>query len=74
MVNDASFKQICYSLEMSGLDCILVLVLNTEHKLSYILADLFKMCMKESCFPDFWKVSFVIAMFKNIEKGSAVQL
>ena len=37
----------------SGLDCIPVVVLkNCEPELSYILAELFNKCLKESCFPD----------------------
>ena len=37
----------------SGPDCIPVVVLkNCELELSYILAELFKKCLKESCFPD----------------------
>ena len=37
----------------SGPDCILVVVLkNCESELSYILAEHFSMCLKESCFPD----------------------
>ena len=37
----------------SGPDCIPVVVLkNCEPKLSYILAELFNKCLKESCFPD----------------------
>ena len=42
------------SSKVADLDCIQVLVLkNCEAELSYILAELFKMCLKESCFPDF---------------------
>ena len=38
-------------------DCIPVLVVkNCETELSYILARLFNMCLKESCFPHCWKV------------------
>ena len=38
-------------------DCIPVVVLkNCEPELSYILAELFNKCLKESCFPDCWKV------------------
>ena len=38
-------------------DCILVVVLKIcELDLPCILAELFKMCLKESCFPDCWKV------------------
>ena len=37
----------------SGPDCIQVVVLkNCEPELSYILAELFNKCLKESCFPD----------------------
>ena len=46
------------SSEASGLDCIPGVVLkNCENELSYILAELFSMCLKASCFPDCWKVS-----------------
>ena len=35
-------------------DCISVVVLkNCESELSYILAELFSICLKESCFPDY---------------------
>ena len=38
-------------------DCVLVVILkNCESELSYILADLFDMSLKESCFPDCWKI------------------
>ena len=48
-------------------DCIPVGVLkNCEPELSYILAKLFNMCQKESCFPDYWKVSSVVPVFKNV--------
>ena len=41
----------------SGPDCIPMVVLkNCESELSYILAKLFNMCQRESCFPDCWKV------------------
>ena len=37
----------------SGPDCVSVVVLkNCEPELSYILAELFNKCLKESCFPD----------------------
>ena len=42
------------SSEASGPDYIPVVVLeNCEPELLYILAELFNMCLKESCFPDF---------------------
>ena len=47
-------------------DCIPVVVLkNCEPELSYILAELFNMCLKESFFPDCWKVLLVVPVFKN---------
>ena len=50
------------SSKVSGPDCIPVLVLkNCEPELSYILAELFNICLlKESCFPDCWKFSLVV--------------
>ena len=37
-----------------------------------ILAELFNMCQKESCFPNYWKVSSVVLVFKNVwEKSTA---
>ena len=58
----------------SGPDCIPVVVLkNCEPELSYILAELFNMCLKESCFPDCWKVSFMVAVFNNIEERSSAK-
>ena len=35
-----------------------------------MLAELFNMCLKESCFPDCWKVSLVVLVFKNVGKRS----
>ena len=45
------------SSKATGPDCIPVVVLkNCEPDLSYILAELFNMRLKESCFPYCWKV------------------
>ena len=53
-------KKVITNLDLSkasGPDCIPVVVLkNCEPELSYILAELFNKCLKESCFPDCWKV------------------
>ena len=58
----------------SGRDCIPVVVLkNSEPELSYILAELFNTCLKEPCFPDCWKVSLVVAVFKNVGERSAAK-
>ena len=55
-------------------DCIPMAVLkNCELKLSYILAELFNMCLKESCFLDCWKVSSVVPIFKNFGEKSATK-
>ena len=55
-------------------DCILVVVLkNCEPELSYILAEPFNKCLKESCFPDCWKVSSVVPVFKNVGEKSAAK-
>ena len=52
-------------------DFILVVILkNCESELSYILAKVFNMCGKESCFPDHWKVSLVVPVFKNVGERS----
>ena len=54
--------------------CIPVVVLkNCEPELSYILAELFNMCLKESCFPDCWKVSSVVPLFKNVWERSTAK-
>ena len=54
-------------------DCIPVVVLkNCEPELSYIQAKLF-MCLKESCFPDCWKVSSVVPLFKNVGERSTAK-
>ena len=59
----------------SGPDCIPVVVLkNYELELSYILAELFNKCLKESCFPDCWKVSSVVPVFKNVGERSTAKI
>ena len=58
----------------SASDCIPVVVLkNYESELSYILAELFNECLKESCFPDCWKVSSVVPVFKNVGERSTAK-
>ena len=62
------------SSKASGPDCIPVVVLkNCEPELSYILAKLFNNCLKESCFPDCWKVSSVVPLFKNVGERSTAK-
>ena len=58
----------------SGPDCIPVVFLkNCEPEPSYILAKLFNKCLKESCFPDCWKVSSVVPVFKNVGERSTAK-
>ena len=58
----------------SGPDCIPVVVLNNcEPELSYILAELLIKFLKESYFPDCWKVALVIPVFKNVRERSTAK-
>ena len=63
-------KKVIMKLDLSktsGADCIPVVVLkNCEPELSPILAELLNKCLKQSCFPDWWKVSLVVPIFKNV--------
>ena len=60
--------------KVSGLDCIPVVVLrNCEPEFSYVLAEIFNKCLKESCFPNCWKVSSVVHVFKNVGERSTVK-
>ena len=65
-------KKVIMNLDLSmasGLDCIPVVVLkNCEPELSYILAELFNKCLKESLFPDCQRVSLVVPVFKNVRE------
>ena len=51
----------------------MVVLKNCEPELSYILAELFNKCPKESCFPDCWKVSLVAPVFKNVGERPAAK-
>ena len=58
----------------SGPDCIPVVVLkNCDPELSYILDELFNKCLKESCFPDFSKVSLAVPVLKNVGGSSTAK-
>ena len=76
-VTSKMVKKVIMNLDLSkasGPDCIPVVVLkNCEPELSYILAELFNMCLKESCFPDCWKVSLVVPVFKNVGERSTAR-
>ena len=62
------------SSKASGPDCIPMVVLkNCEPELSYIQVKLFNMFLKESCFPDCWKVFSVVPVFKNAGERSTAK-
>ena len=69
-------KKVTMNLDLSkasGPECIPMVVLkNCEPELSYILADFFIKCLKESCFLDCCKVLSVVPAFKNVgERATA---
>ena len=70
-------KKVIMNLDLSkasGPDCIPVVVLkNCGPELFYILAELFNKCLKESCFPDCWKVSSVVPVFENVGERSTTK-
>ena len=58
----------------SGTDCIPVVDLkNSEPELNFILAELFNKCLKEFYFPDCWKVSLLVPVFKNVGERSTAK-
>ena len=58
----------------SGLDCIPVVVLkNSEPELFYIIAELVNNCLKESCFPDCWKVYWRSLYLRILWKGLQIK-
>ena len=70
-------KKVIMNLDLSkapGPDCVPVVVLkNCELELPYILAEIFNKCLKESCFPDCWKFSSVVPVFKNVGERSTAK-
>ena len=76
-VTSKMVKKVIMNLDLSKAshpDCIAMVVLkNYEPELSYILAELFNKCLKESCFSDCWKVSSVVPVFKNVGERSTAK-
>ena len=70
-------KKVIINLDLSkasGPNCIPVVVLkNCEPELSHVLAELFNKRLKEACFPDCWKASSVVPVFKNVGERSATK-
>ena len=55
-------------------DRILVVIQkNCEPELSYVLAELLNMCLKESCFSDCLKVLLVVPVFSNVGERSTAK-
>ena len=54
-----------------GIPVVVVKSCEPEH--SCILAELFSKCLKESCFPDCWKVLSVAPEFKNVGERSTAK-
>ena len=73
-VTSKMVKNIILNLDLSkptGPDCIPVVVLkNCDPKLSCMLPEFFNLYLKGSCFPDYWKVSWVVPVFKNVGEMS----
>ena len=65
-------KKLIMNLDLSKAsrpDCFPVAILkNCEPEISYILAELFNKCVKESYFPDCWKISLVVPVYKMLGK------
>ena len=62
------------SSKASGPDCIPVVVLkNCEPELPFILDKPFNNCLKKSFFPDCWKVSSLVPVFKNVGERSTAK-
>ena len=61
------------SSKVSGPAGIPVVVLK-NCELSYILTELFNMCLKEFCFQNCFKVSLVVPVFKNVGERSTTAL
>ena len=66
-------KKVKMNLDLSKASCpesVPVVVLeNCEQELCSILAELFNKFRKEPCFPECWKVSLVVPVFRNVGKG-----
>ena len=76
-VTPKMIKKVITNLDLSKAsspDCISMVVLkNCEPELSYIPAELFYKCLRECCFPDCWKVSSVVSVFKNVGERSTAK-
>ena len=51
----------------------MVVLKSCELQLSFILAELFNKCLQKSCFPDCWRISSVVPVFKNVGERSRIK-
>ena len=59
---------------MYSSDCFPVVVLKScEPEVSFILAEVFNKCLKESCLLDCWKVLSLVSVFKNVGERSTAK-
>ena len=70
-VSPKMVKKVIMNLDLSkasGPNCIpLVVLKNSQPEFPHnILGELFNKCLNKSCFPDCWKVSSVVPVFKNV--------
>ena len=57
-----------------SLDLSQVVVLKKyKHEISHILAEHLNMCMKDSCFSDYWNPSSMVTVFNNFEYRSVAR-
>ena len=68
--NTLTLKLVVINFDYSGISDFfsrvpVVVVKDCGPKLSYVLGEYFNLCLNDSWFPDFCKVSSVVAIFKN---------
>ena len=51
----------------------MVVLKSGEPELSNVLAELFNICLQESCFPDCWKVSWMVPVFRHAGEKSTTK-
>ena len=67
------YKILKYFVKGQVIACYKLLEKALEPEPSYILVELFHMCLKEYYFPDCWKVSPMVSVFKNLRERSTAK-
>ena len=74
LVTPKLVEKVINALSSSSLNGILVVVpKKSGPELLYILAAIFNICLKESCFPYYWKTLFWLLVLENIEEKSTAK-